>query len=197
MRGSGSPGRPATLRNCKELAASQGLEEGAARQQLRLLEDALDLLTSDEERRLYDWALERQGNSGGQYVWPYEADITQSQVQGTPPRKGITHNTYDIPKLVGSDAEASADASSGGVRAGHKGVCTKVDVQEGGLPSFHQDALSVSGMSQLSEVRGTPALARLPSLPSDGADVYDLPATVRWKGAAAGLPQPKGHTLEA
>ena len=36
-----------------------------------------DILSSEEERRLYDWSLYRL-QSPGVYAWPYQSDITQS-----------------------------------------------------------------------------------------------------------------------
>lgn len=41
------------------------------------LQISFEILSSDEERRVYDWALQRYDNRQGTYIWPYETDITQ------------------------------------------------------------------------------------------------------------------------
>ncbi|MCO5606815.1 hypothetical protein L7F22_061006 [Adiantum nelumboides] len=42
------------------------------------LQKAYDVLSSTEERRIYDWTLAQQisGQQGGSFVWPYEAEET-------------------------------------------------------------------------------------------------------------------------
>lgn len=42
---------------------------------VRGLRESYELLTSVEERRLYDWSLDRSVNDV--YVWPHESDVTQ------------------------------------------------------------------------------------------------------------------------
>lgn len=43
------------------------------------------ILSSVEERRMYDWSLARIGEPD-KYSWPFEADITQIQTQLPPPK---------------------------------------------------------------------------------------------------------------
>ena len=43
------------------------------------------ILSSEEERRLYDWSLKRAENPD-RYVWPFETDITQIPTQPAPPQ---------------------------------------------------------------------------------------------------------------
>eukprot|EP00897_Mesotaenium_endlicherianum_P006594 jgi/Mesen1/5963/ME000301S05091 len=64
----------------REVAAEQGLEEETARQRISLLQQSLDVLTSEEDRRYYDWSIVRSDGKQGRYVWPYEADYTQRYV---------------------------------------------------------------------------------------------------------------------
>ncbi|CAI5999067.1 unnamed protein product [Closterium sp. NIES-64] len=75
---------------CEQLTSNPNLDEEAARQQLLSLEVSLDVLTSEEERRLYDWAIIRaEQGSAADYVWPFETDVTQknfTQGVGNPPR---------------------------------------------------------------------------------------------------------------
>lgn len=44
----------------------------------------MDLLTSEEERRLYDWSLLRKATHSVDYAWPFEADISQ-RLPDSPP----------------------------------------------------------------------------------------------------------------
>ena len=61
----------------------QGLEEEELNKQVELLRESYNILSSEEERRMYDWSLARSGNRD-RYVWPFETDITQKP-QGNPP----------------------------------------------------------------------------------------------------------------
>ncbi|RZC85505.1 hypothetical protein C5167_041688 [Papaver somniferum] len=48
-------------------------------------QESYSILSSQEERRLYDWSLLRTGTPD-RFAWPFESDITQADVmQGTPP----------------------------------------------------------------------------------------------------------------
>jgi hypothetical protein len=60
--------------------------EVAAEKFLRL-KKAYDVLSSEEERRLYDWQLAQMYSSvqGGRFIWPYEADRTQRGYGSRPP----------------------------------------------------------------------------------------------------------------
>ncbi|KAH9805103.1 NAD(P)H-quinone oxidoreductase subunit U [Citrus sinensis] len=46
-------------------------------------EESYSILSSEEERRLYDWSLARTENPD-RYLWPFEVDVTQTP-KGTPP----------------------------------------------------------------------------------------------------------------
>ncbi|XP_073394075.1 NAD(P)H-quinone oxidoreductase subunit U, chloroplastic isoform X2 [Physcomitrium patens] len=61
---------------CAEVR-QQNLGESEAQEILNKLKDSVDLLTSEEERRLYDWCLLRKATHTVDYAWPYEADLTQ------------------------------------------------------------------------------------------------------------------------
>nr|AFK37356.1 unknown [Lotus japonicus] len=63
---------------------SQGLEEEELKKQLELLRESYTIMSSVEERRLYDWSLARTENTG-RYNWPYEADITPLTTEESPP----------------------------------------------------------------------------------------------------------------
>ncbi|CAK9208418.1 unnamed protein product [Sphagnum troendelagicum] len=67
---------------------AQSLEESVIQKQLRDLQDSADMLTSEEERRMYDWSLLRLQNPGVEYIWPFEADITQ-RLSDSPPNKTV------------------------------------------------------------------------------------------------------------
>lgn len=61
---------------CAEVR-QKNLSESETEEILNKLKDSVDLLTSEEERRLYDWCLLRKATHTVDYAWPYEADITQ------------------------------------------------------------------------------------------------------------------------
>ncbi|GFP97286.1 hypothetical protein PHJA_001872700 [Phtheirospermum japonicum] len=69
---------------------NRGLDEEELRKELELLKESHSILSSVEERRLYDWSLARSGKAG-RYVWPFEVDITQT-ITGTPPPRVNTTN---------------------------------------------------------------------------------------------------------
>lgn len=48
------------------------------------VQDSVDLLLSEEERRMYDWSLLRKATHTVEYAWPYEADVTQRLADKTP-----------------------------------------------------------------------------------------------------------------
>ncbi|PIA27696.1 hypothetical protein AQUCO_07600101v1 [Aquilegia coerulea] len=68
---------------CEELT-NQGLDEDMLSKKLELLKESYYILSSEEERRLYDWSLARSGTSD-KYVWPFEVDITQTPTEDPPP----------------------------------------------------------------------------------------------------------------
>jgi len=47
------------------------------------VQESYTILSTEEERRLYDWSLARS-EKPDRYVWPFEVDITQAP-KGTPP----------------------------------------------------------------------------------------------------------------
>lgn len=73
-------------RKCESIL-QQGLNEEEIRNELRILKVSYDILSSEEERRLYDWSLFHSQSPGGIYRWPYEADITQSTCAPGPPKE--------------------------------------------------------------------------------------------------------------
>ncbi|KAL2643280.1 hypothetical protein R1flu_010867 [Riccia fluitans] len=62
---------------CEKVMDRKDQDEEASKAELRSLQIAFEVLTSEEERRVYDWALKRYENREGSYIWPYETDITQ------------------------------------------------------------------------------------------------------------------------
>lgn len=48
-------------------------------------QESYSILSSVEERRMYDWSLARSENPE-RYAWPFEADITQTPTQPPPPQ---------------------------------------------------------------------------------------------------------------
>lgn len=55
-------------------------------------QESHSILSSVEERRLYDWSLARTGK-GENYTWPFEVDITQTP-RGDPPPRVNTNNSF-------------------------------------------------------------------------------------------------------
>ncbi|CAO2816633.1 unnamed protein product [Amaranthus hypochondriacus] len=67
-----------------EELSSQGLEEENFNTEAELLKESYNILSSEEERRLYDWSLARN-EAPERFTWPFETDITQKPNFGTPP----------------------------------------------------------------------------------------------------------------
>ncbi|XP_030538509.1 NAD(P)H-quinone oxidoreductase subunit U, chloroplastic [Rhodamnia argentea] len=67
-----------------EEVKSEGLEEDELNEKLEQLKESYRILSSVEERRLYDWSLARSSKPD-RYMWPFEADITQTPTQSPPP----------------------------------------------------------------------------------------------------------------
>ncbi|KAI3701803.1 hypothetical protein L6452_27156 [Arctium lappa] len=64
---------------------NQGLEQEELSKKLDLLKESYSILSSVQERRLYDWSLARNENPD-RYAWPFEVDITQTpNSPDTPP----------------------------------------------------------------------------------------------------------------
>ncbi|KAI6679844.1 hypothetical protein NL676_033725 [Syzygium grande] len=62
----------------------EGLEDDELSEKLEQLKESYRILSSVEERRLYDWSLARS-QKPDRYMWPFEADITQTPTQSPPP----------------------------------------------------------------------------------------------------------------
>ncbi|XP_061374970.1 NAD(P)H-quinone oxidoreductase subunit U, chloroplastic [Gastrolobium bilobum] len=65
---------------------SQDLEEEELKQKLALLKESYTILSSEQERRIYDWSLARSQITD-KYVWPFEVDITQIPKGDPPPQE--------------------------------------------------------------------------------------------------------------
>ncbi|KAL2346590.1 hypothetical protein Fmac_000590 [Flemingia macrophylla] len=67
---------------------SQNLEAEELEKKLELLKESYTILSSEEQRKLYDWSLARVENTE-EFVWPYEVDITQTKVpkEDPPPQE--------------------------------------------------------------------------------------------------------------
>ncbi|KAK3139820.1 hypothetical protein QOZ80_5AG0390870 [Eleusine coracana subsp. coracana] len=59
-------------KRCEELN-SRGLEEEELNKEHDLLKESFTILSTEEERRLYDWSLSRSGQPE-RYVWPFQVD---------------------------------------------------------------------------------------------------------------------------
>ncbi|XP_076950806.1 NAD(P)H-quinone oxidoreductase subunit U, chloroplastic [Bidens hawaiensis] len=66
-----------------EEVTKQGLEQEELTKQLDQLKESYSILSSVEERRLYDWSLARNDNPD-RYAWPFEVDITQTETANSP-----------------------------------------------------------------------------------------------------------------
>lgn len=65
---------------------NEGLDEEECSKKVDLLKESHSILSSVEDRRLYDWSLSRNGNPET-YVWPFEVDITQTPTELPPPQE--------------------------------------------------------------------------------------------------------------
>ncbi|KAF8036106.1 hypothetical protein BT93_C1951 [Corymbia citriodora subsp. variegata] len=74
----------AAYRKKVEEAKGEGLEEDEFNEKLEQLKESYRTLSSVEERRLYDWSLARS-EKPDRYMWPFEADITQTPTGSPPP----------------------------------------------------------------------------------------------------------------
>ncbi|KAK1369387.1 NAD(P)H-quinone oxidoreductase subunit U, chloroplastic [Heracleum sosnowskyi] len=69
-----------------EQVMNEGLDEEECGKRVDLLKESHSILSSVEDRRLYDWSLSRNGNPET-YVWPFEVDITQTPTELPPPQE--------------------------------------------------------------------------------------------------------------
>ncbi|KAL8153153.1 hypothetical protein V2J09_010913 [Rumex salicifolius] len=67
----------------EELKKQELEEEEELSNQLEQLKESYTILSTVEERRMYDWSLGRS-DQPDRYLWPFETDITQ-RIAGTPP----------------------------------------------------------------------------------------------------------------
>jgi len=63
-------------KRCEELN-SKKLEEEELNKELDLLKESFTILSTEEERRLYDWSISRSGQPE-RYVWPFQVDPLES-----------------------------------------------------------------------------------------------------------------------
>ncbi|KAK8550386.1 hypothetical protein V6N13_118906 [Hibiscus sabdariffa] len=73
-------------RNKVDELLNQGLDEAELSKKMELLKESYSILSSVEERRLYDWSLARSENPD-RYAWPFEVDITQTPTEDPPPEE--------------------------------------------------------------------------------------------------------------
>ncbi|KAL1552310.1 NAD(P)H-quinone oxidoreductase subunit U, chloroplastic [Salvia divinorum] len=66
--------------------ASKGLDEEELSKELELLKESHSILSTPEERRLYDWSLARS-EKPDTYVWPFEVDSMREQLGDPPPQE--------------------------------------------------------------------------------------------------------------
>lgn len=71
-------------RNKVDELLNQGLDEEELSKKMDLLKESYSILSSVEERRLYDWSLART-EQPDRYAWPFEVDITQTPTEEPPP----------------------------------------------------------------------------------------------------------------
>ncbi|RDX71572.1 NAD(P)H-quinone oxidoreductase subunit U, chloroplastic [Mucuna pruriens] len=67
---------------------NQNIEEDELEKKLELLKESYTILSSEEERRIYDWSLARAENTN-EFVWPFEVDITQTKVPNEDPPQQV------------------------------------------------------------------------------------------------------------
>ncbi|KAI4316476.1 hypothetical protein L6164_024454 [Bauhinia variegata] len=73
-------------KNKIEELESQGLEEDELNKRSELIKESYRILSSEQERRIYDWSLARTENPDT-YAWPFEADDVTKTWKGTPPQE--------------------------------------------------------------------------------------------------------------
>ncbi|KAK0572144.1 hypothetical protein LWI29_026828 [Acer saccharum] len=73
-------------KNKIEELKKQQLEEEELNNKMELLKESYSILSSVQDRRLYDWSLARSGNQD-RYVWPFEVDITRPTPNTPPPQE--------------------------------------------------------------------------------------------------------------
>ncbi|EEF46127.1 heat shock protein binding protein, putative [Ricinus communis] len=71
-------------KNKVEELLKQGLDEEDVRKEMELLKESYAILSSEDERRMYDWSLARSENPD-RYAWPYETDKVKPSPDTPPP----------------------------------------------------------------------------------------------------------------
>ncbi|OIT24961.1 PREDICTED: NAD(P)H-quinone oxidoreductase subunit U, chloroplastic [Nicotiana attenuata] len=74
---------PVAYKKKVEEVMNEGLEEVELNKKLERLKESYSILSTPEERRLYDWSLVRS-EAPDKYKWPFEVDKTPMST-GTPP----------------------------------------------------------------------------------------------------------------
>ncbi|KAF3944622.1 hypothetical protein ACB098_01G088300 [Castanea mollissima] len=69
-----------------EELTKQELDEEELNKKVELLKESYTILSTEEERRLYDWSLTRSENPN-RYAWPYEVDETPATKDPPPPQE--------------------------------------------------------------------------------------------------------------
>ncbi|XVF35275.1 hypothetical protein REPUB_Repub18cG0131600 [Reevesia pubescens] len=73
-------------RNKVDELLNQGLDAEELGKEMDLLKESYSILSSVEERRMYDWSLARS-EQPDRYAWPFEVDITQTPTEEPPPQE--------------------------------------------------------------------------------------------------------------
>uniref|UniRef100_A0A1J3FBV8 NAD(P)H-quinone oxidoreductase subunit U, chloroplastic n=1 Tax=Noccaea caerulescens TaxID=107243 RepID=A0A1J3FBV8_NOCCA len=69
----------------KELM-EQGLDEEQLKNKMELVKESYTILSTVEERRMYDWSIARS-EKAERYVWPFEVDIMEPSREEPPPQE--------------------------------------------------------------------------------------------------------------
>nr|AFK38486.1 unknown [Medicago truncatula] len=77
---------PVAYNNKVRELESQGLEEDILNKKLELLRESYTIMSSPDERRMYDWSLSREDNTET-YIWPFEVDVSVLQEGDPPPQE--------------------------------------------------------------------------------------------------------------
>ncbi|KAF3446101.1 hypothetical protein FNV43_RR11280 [Rhamnella rubrinervis] len=85
-RGSSNDQVTVAYRKKIEQVRNEGLDEEELTSKLQLLKESYTILSTVEERRLYDWSLARSEKSD-RYVWPYEVEKAKPPLEPPPPQE--------------------------------------------------------------------------------------------------------------
>ncbi|KAI5406528.1 hypothetical protein KIW84_053025, partial [Lathyrus oleraceus] len=77
---------PVAYNNKVQELESQDLEKDILNKKLELLRESYTIMSSPDERRMYDWSLAREGNTE-KFIWPYEVDVSELQKGDPPPQE--------------------------------------------------------------------------------------------------------------